>query len=49
MIFAGTGERVEIGHRAEDRTIFAKGAITAALWLADKPAGRYQMAEVLGL
>jgi 4-hydroxy-tetrahydrodipicolinate reductase len=49
VIFAGTGERVEIGHRAEDRTIFAKGAITAALWLADKPAGRYQMAEVLGL
>ena len=49
VIFAGSGERVEIGHRAEDRTIFAKGAITAALWLVDKPAGRYQMAEVLGL
>lgn len=49
VIFAGTGERVEIGHRAEDRTIFAKGAITAALWLVDQPAGRYQMAEVLGL
>jgi len=49
VIFAGTGERLEIGHRAEDRTIFAKGAITAALWLADKPAGRYQMGEVLGL
>lgn len=49
VVFAGTGERLEIGHRAEDRTIFAKGAITAALWLADKPAGRYQMGEVLGL
>ena len=49
VIFAGTGERIEIGHRAEDRAIFAKGAITAALWLADKPAGRYQMGDVLGL
>jgi 4-hydroxy-tetrahydrodipicolinate reductase len=49
VVFAGTGERIEIGHRAEDRAIFARGAITAALWLAGKPAGRYQMAEVLGL
>jgi len=49
VIFAGPGERIEIGHRAEDRAIFARGAITAALWLADKPAGRYQMGEVLGL
>jgi 4-hydroxy-tetrahydrodipicolinate reductase len=49
VIFAGAGERIEIGHRAEDRAIFARGAITAALWLADKPAGRYQMGEVLGL
>lgn len=49
VVFAGTGERIEIGHRAESREIFARGAITAALWLADKPAGRYQMGEVLGL
>jgi 4-hydroxy-tetrahydrodipicolinate reductase len=49
VVFAGPGERIEIGHRAEDRAIFARGAITAALWLADKPAGRYQMNEVLGL
>ncbi|MES2453738.1 MAG: 4-hydroxy-tetrahydrodipicolinate reductase [Pseudomonadota bacterium] len=49
VVFAGSGERIEIGHRAESREIFARGAITAALWLADKPAGRYQMAEVLGL
>jgi 4-hydroxy-tetrahydrodipicolinate reductase len=49
VVFAGEGERIEIGHRAENRAIFAKGAITAALWLAGKPAGRYQMAEVLGL
>jgi 4-hydroxy-tetrahydrodipicolinate reductase len=49
VVFAGEGERIEIGHRAENRTIFAKGAITAALWLAGKPPGRYTMAEVLGL
>jgi 4-hydroxy-tetrahydrodipicolinate reductase len=49
VVFAGEGERIEIGHRAENRAIFAKGAITAALWLAGKPPGRYTMAEVLGL
>ncbi|OYY89455.1 MAG: 4-hydroxy-tetrahydrodipicolinate reductase [Sphingomonas sp. 28-66-16] len=49
VIFAGNGERIELGHRAEDRAIFAHGAITAARWLADKPAGRYTMAQVLGL
>ena len=49
VVFAGEGERIEIGHRAENRAIFAKGAVTAALWLAGKPAGRYTMAEVLGL
>lgn len=49
VIFATEGERVEIGHRAESRAIFAKGAIAAALWLKDRPAGRYTMADVLGL
>lgn len=49
VVFAGEGERIEIGHRAEDRAIFARGAVTAALWLAGQPAGRYRMAEVLGL
>ena len=48
MIFATDGERIELGHRAENRTIFAKGALKAALWLAGKPAGRYTMADVLG-
>jgi 4-hydroxy-tetrahydrodipicolinate reductase len=48
-IFAGEGERLELGHRAESRAIFARGAITAALWLAGKPPGRYGMADVLGL
>lgn len=49
VIFAGQGERIELGHRGDDRSIFARGAVTAALWLAGKPAGRYAMSEVLGL
>src|SRR3546814_6081716 len=49
VIFATEGERIEIGHRAENRTIFARGAVKAALWLADQPAGRYDMKSVLGL
>ena len=49
VIFAGEGERIELGHRAESRSIFAQGAIRAALWLAGKPAGRYTMNDVLGL
>jgi 4-hydroxy-tetrahydrodipicolinate reductase len=49
VIFAAEGERIEIGHRAESRAIFARGAIDAALWLAGKPAGRYTMSDVLGL
>lgn len=49
VVFAGEGERVEIGHRAENRAIFARGAVTAALWLAGKPADSYTMAEVLGV
>ncbi|WP_242138336.1 MULTISPECIES: 4-hydroxy-tetrahydrodipicolinate reductase [unclassified Sphingomonas] len=49
VVFAGDGERIELGHRAENRAIFARGAITAALWLAGKPAGRYRMEEVLGV
>jgi len=49
VIFAGEGERLELGHRAESRAIFARGAVKAARWLADKPPGRYTMADVLGL
>ena len=49
VILASDGERIELGHRAEDRRIFARGAIRAALWLIDKPPGRYTMADVLGL
>jgi 4-hydroxy-tetrahydrodipicolinate reductase len=49
VVFAGEGERIELGHRAESRAIFARGAIAAALWLAGKPPGRYLMDDVLGL
>ena len=48
-IFASDGERLELGHRAESRAIFARGAIEAARWLVGRPAGRYSMADVLGL
>jgi 4-hydroxy-tetrahydrodipicolinate reductase len=49
VIFAGAGERIELVHRAEDRTIFANGAVRAALWGRDKKPGLYSMADVLGL
>ncbi|MET3724598.1 4-hydroxy-tetrahydrodipicolinate reductase [Sphingomonas trueperi] len=48
-VFASDGERIELTHRADDRAIFAKGAIRAALWLPGRDAGRYTMAEVLGV
>lgn len=49
VLFAGEGERLEISHHAEGRDLFARGAVRAAAWLAGKPAGRYTMAQVLGL
>ncbi|WP_445502371.1 4-hydroxy-tetrahydrodipicolinate reductase [Microvirga sp. G4-2] len=49
VIFAGTGERLELSHRAEDRSIFARGAVKAALWGFDKKPGLYTIADVLGL
>lgn len=49
VVFAAEGERLELGHRAESRLIFARGAVEAAIWLHGKPAGRYTMADVLGL
>jgi 4-hydroxy-tetrahydrodipicolinate reductase len=49
VIFAGAGERIELAHRAEDRAIFARGAVKAALWAREKPPGFYTMADVLGL
>lgn len=49
VIFAGQDERLILSHKASSRTIFAKGAIKAAEWLYDKPAGLYNMRDVLGL
>ncbi|OJY63175.1 MAG: 4-hydroxy-tetrahydrodipicolinate reductase [Sphingobium sp. 66-54] len=49
VVLAGEGERIELGHRAESRIIFARGAIRAAQWLTGKGPGRYTMADVLGL
>src|SRR6195952_317435 len=49
VIFAGPMERIELTHRAEDRTMFAQGAVKAALWARDKKPGLYSMADVLGL
>ena len=49
VIFAGTAERIELVHRSEDRMIFARGALHAALWARDKKPGLYSMADVLGL
>ena len=49
VIFAGQGERIELIHRADNREIFARGAVQAALWLADQKPGRYSMDEVLGV
>lgn len=49
VIFAGPSERITLAHSAEDRMIFARGAVKAAEWLHGKPAGRYRMEDVLGL
>ena len=49
VVFAGAGERIELAHRATDRRIYARGAVTAARWLHGRPAGLYGMADVLGL
>jgi 4-hydroxy-tetrahydrodipicolinate reductase len=49
VIFAGAGERIELAHRATDRRIYARGAVTAARWLDGRPPGLYGMADVLGL
>ena len=49
VVFAGAGERIELAHRATDRRIYARGAVTAARWLQGRPPGLYGMADVLGL
>ncbi|MFM5924377.1 MAG: 4-hydroxy-tetrahydrodipicolinate reductase [Novosphingobium sp.] len=49
VYFLGDDERLALSHLAENRQIFARGAVRAAQWLIGKPAGRYTMPEVLGL
>jgi 4-hydroxy-tetrahydrodipicolinate reductase len=49
VIFAGAMERITLSHHAEDRTMFAQGALKAALWAHGKKPGFYTMADVLGL
>ena len=49
VMFADEGERVEITHKATSRMTFANGAVRAALWLADKKSGFYDMQDVLAL
>ena len=48
VMFASDSERLELTHRAQDRSIFAVGAIRAALWARDKKPGLYSMGDVLG-
>lgn len=49
VMFAADGERFELTHKASSRMTFASGAVRAALWLKDQPAGLYDMQDVLGL
>jgi 4-hydroxy-tetrahydrodipicolinate reductase len=49
VIFAGPHERIELTHKAEDRMIFARGAVKAAMWAHGRKPGLYTMADVLGL
>lgn len=49
VLFAGPGERVELSHRAHDRSGFACGALTAARWIVGRPPGIYSMQDVLGI
>ena len=49
VLFAGTGERIEISHKSSSRVSYAQGSLRAARFLADKPTGLYDMQDVLGL
>lgn len=49
VLYAGSGESLELTHRASDRSTFAHGALTAARWVIGRPPGLYGMADVLGL
>jgi len=49
VIFASGSERITLSHKAENRTLFADGAVRAALWAAGQKPGRYSMKDVLGI
>ena len=49
VMFCADGERVEITHKAQSRQAFARGAVRAACWMADKPSGMFDMQDVLDL
>jgi 4-hydroxy-tetrahydrodipicolinate reductase len=49
VLFAGDGERITLSHQAEDRSLFARGALKAAIWARGRKPGLYSMADVLGL
>jgi 4-hydroxy-tetrahydrodipicolinate reductase len=49
VMFAALGERLELTHKASDRSIFARGAVRAAQWVVNQPPGVYDMQDVLGL
>ncbi|MGI8821117.1 MAG: 4-hydroxy-tetrahydrodipicolinate reductase [Chthoniobacterales bacterium] len=49
VLFAGAGERLELTHKASSRETFAVGALRAAAWVIEQPAGLYSMEDVLGL
>jgi 4-hydroxy-tetrahydrodipicolinate reductase len=49
IVFSTLGETLELSHRAHSRDCYARGALQAAKYLADRPAGRYTMGDVLGL
>lgn len=48
VIFASNGERIELTHKASDRSIFCKGAVRASIWSEGKPNGLYNMHDVIG-
>ena len=48
VLLVGPNERIELSHKAQDRALFADGAVRAILWARSKPQGYYQMADVLG-
>ncbi len=49
VLFAGSGERIEITHRAHNRDTFVRGAIRACAWVVDQKPGLYDMQDILGL